>query len=65
MGDRKNQVYIAMSADILHHGHMNILEKGAELGDVIVGLLTDEAISSYKRLPYLTYQQREAVLRNI
>ena len=65
MRDGTKSVYVGMSADILHPGHMNILEKGAELGEVIVGLLTDEAISTYKRLPYLTYEQREAVIRNI
>ena len=49
------KVYIGMSADIIHPGHLNIIKKGAELGEVIIGLLTDKAISSYKRLPYLTY----------
>ena len=38
------KVYIAMSADIIHPGHLNIIKKGAELGDVTVGLLTDKAI---------------------
>ncbi len=54
-----------MSADILHHGHLNIIKKGNELGNVTIGLLTDNAISSYKRLPYLTYNQREEILVNI
>jgi phosphoenolpyruvate phosphomutase len=47
------KVYIAMSADLIHHGHLNIIEEGRKLGDVIVGVLTDKAIASYKRLPYL------------
>ena len=42
-----------MSADLIHHGHLNIIEEGRKLGDVIVGVLTDKAIASYKRLPYL------------
>ena len=42
-----------MSADLVHPGHLNILEKASEYGEVIVGLLTDEAIASYKRLPYM------------
>ena len=49
----------------IHPGHLNIIKKGAELGEVIIGLLTDKAISSYKRLPYLTYDQREEILINI
>ncbi len=58
-------VYIGMSADLLHPGHINIIEHGRKLGEVTVGLLTDAAIASYKRLPYLDYQQRLAVVENI
>ena len=54
-----------MTADVLHHGHMNILEEARKYGDIIVGLLTDSAIAEYKRLPYLNYKQREIVLKNI
>ena len=59
------KVYIGMSADIIHPGHLNIIKKGQELGEVTIGLLTDRAISSYKRLPYLTYDQRKEILNNI
>jgi phosphoenolpyruvate mutase len=55
-------VYVGMSADMIHHGHINIINEAAKYGDVIVGLLTDKAIASYKRLPYLTYKEREAVV---
>lgn len=58
-------VYVGMSADFLHHGHLNILKTAAELGEVTVGLLTDEAIASYKRLPFLTWEERKAVVENI
>lgn len=58
-------VYIAMSADLVHPGHMNIFAVGRELGEITVGLLTDRAIASYKRLPFLTYEQRKAVVENI
>jgi len=51
-----------MSADLIHHGHINIISEAAKYGDVTVGLLTDKAIASYKRLPYLTYEEREAVV---
>jgi len=44
------KVYVAMSADLIHHSHLNIINTARELGYVIVGLLTDEAIASYKRL---------------
>ena len=54
-----------MSADLVHPGHLNILEKASEYGEVIVGLLTDEAIASYKRLPYMSYDQRKRVVESI
>jgi phosphoenolpyruvate phosphomutase len=58
-------VYIGMSADLIHPGHLNIIRKGAELGSVIIGLLTDEAIASYKRVPYLSFEQRKQIVENI
>jgi phosphoenolpyruvate phosphomutase len=59
------QVYIGMSADLIHSGHLNIIKKGKELGEVTIGLLTDKAIASYKRVPYLTYDQRKEIIENI
>ena len=61
----KKIVYIGMSADILHHGHLNVISEGKKLGKVIIGLLTDEAISSYKRLPLITYENRKKIIENI
>lgn len=58
-------VYIGMSADLVHPGHLNIIKEGAKLGEVVVGVLTDEAIASYKRLPYMSYEQRRAIVENI
>ena len=40
-----------MAADLIHPGHINVLQKGSEIGSVTVGLLSDEAIASYKRTP--------------
>ena len=58
-------VYVAMAADPVHPGHINVISEAAKLGDVTVGLLTDEAIASYKRLTYLTYDQRKAVVESM
>lgn len=55
-------VYVAMSADIIHPGHLNIIAQASKLGEVTVGVLTDAAIASYKRLPYMNYEQRSAVV---
>jgi len=59
------KVYIGMTIDILHHGHINIIEKAKEYGDVVIGLLTDAAIADYKRLPYLSWEERKKIVENI
>ncbi len=61
----KKIVYVGLSADILHEGHINILKTANQYGDVIVGLLTDEAIASYKNIPYLDFKKRKVVVENI
>ena len=62
---KEKKVYIGMSADIIHPGHLNILKKASSLGEVTIGLLTDSAIASYKRVPYMSYEQRFEVVSNI
>ena len=62
---KKKIVYVGLSADILHAGHINILKIASSYGEVIVGLLTDEAIASYKKVPYLDFKQRKIVLENM
>ncbi len=59
------KVYIAISADILHHGHINLINKASEYGELIVGVLTDEAVASYKRYPILSYEERIGIISNI
>lgn len=58
-------VYVGMSADLIHPGHLNIIDKAAELGQVTVGLLTDKAIASYKRLPFMDFEQRRRVVESL
>ena len=62
---QEKTVYVGMSADLVHPGHLNVISKAAELGSVTVGLLTDAAIASYKRLPYMAFEQRKQVVENI
>jgi len=59
------KVYIGMSADLIHHGHLNIIAEGRKLGKVIIGLLTDEAIVSYKRLPLITFDERKRIVESL
>ena len=62
---KKKIVYVGLAADIVHEGHINILKTASKLGYVIVGLLTDKAISSYKKLPYFDFNQRKIILENM
>ena len=61
----KKKVYVGLSVDIIHEGHINILRTASRYGEVIVGLLTDEAIASYKNIPYLDYNRRKIIVQNI
>ena len=54
-----------MSADLIHPGHMNVIKEAAKLGYLTIGLLTDEAIASYKRIPFMSFEQRKSVIENI
>ena len=58
-------VYVGMSADLVHPGHLNIIKQASEFGDVYIGLLTDKAIASYKRIPYLNFEQRKIIVENL
>lgn len=58
-------VYVGMSADLVHPGHLNVIKHAASLGEVTVGLLTDAAIASYKRVPYMSFDQRREIVENL
>lgn len=59
------KVYIAMSADILHQGHINLIRYASKLGDLTVGVLTDIAVANYKRYPLLDFEARKEIVSNI
>ena len=58
-------VYLGMIGDIMHPGLINIIHEGAKYGDLMIGLFTDRAIATHKRIPHLTYEQRKMVIENI
>lgn len=63
--NKEKIVYVGMSADLIHHGHINIINTAQKYGKVVVGVLTDKAIASYKRVPLLNFEQRKTVIENI
>ena len=62
---KKVKVYVAMGTDILHHGHINIIETARRFGEITIGLMTDKALANYKRLPLLSYEQRKKIIENV
>lgn len=58
-------VYMCFSTDILHSGHIAIIQKAARLGRLIIGVMTDEAVVSYKRYPLLPFSERKVMFENI
>ena len=61
----KKKVYVPLAVDFLHEGHINILKTAKKYGEVIVGLLSDEAIANYKTIPILKYKNRELLVKNL
>ena len=59
------KIYVGMSADLLHQGHINILKEAAKLGEVTVGLLTEKAAGELNDVPYLDYNNRKLVIENL
>ncbi len=63
---KRPYVYVPMCVDYLHHGHINILKKAKKFGKVIVGLMTDKAIKSYKkRKPIIKFQDRKKIVESL
>ncbi|MGN1433986.1 MAG: phosphoenolpyruvate mutase [Ruminococcus sp.] len=58
-------VYMCCSSDIIHSGHISIIKKAAMLGKLIIGVLSDEAVASYKRFPLLPFSERKSMFENI
>ena len=65
MSNQKKTVYVPLAVDFIHSGHLNIINIAKKYGKVTIGLLTDEAISQYKRLPILSYKERLKIVSNL
>jgi len=62
---KEKSVYMCFSTDIIHTGHINIINKAAKLGKLTIGILSDEVVASYKRFPLVPYSERKELMRNI
>ena len=63
--EKEKTVYMVMSTDVIHGGHINIINKAKKLGKLIIGVLSDEAIAGYKRFPLIPYEERKILYKNI
>ena len=55
--------YLALTLDVLHHGHINLIQKASKNCKLIVGLLTNEAVIKEKRIPVLDFKSRKKNIR--
>lgn len=59
------KVFMSMSTDVIHGGHINIIKRAAALGELTVGVLSDETVASYKRYPLLSCGERMKIVESI
>ena len=62
---KRRTVYMSFSTDVLHSGHIALIHKASRFGRLIIGVLTDEAVASYKRFPLVPFSERKALFENI
>ncbi len=65
MSNNKKTVYMSFSTDVIHGGHTSIIQKSAELGELTIGMLTDDVVASYRRFPILKYDERVKIIESI
>ena len=63
--NEEKTVYMCMSTDVIHGGHIAIINKAKKLGKLIIGVLSDEAVSSYKRFPLVPFEERKKLYQNL
>jgi cytidyltransferase-like protein len=58
------RVYVDVVADLMHAGHVEFFKKAKAMGNyLIVGVLSDADVASYKRTPILTLEERVAAVQ--
>jgi phosphoenolpyruvate phosphomutase / 2-hydroxyethylphosphonate cytidylyltransferase len=62
---KNKKVFISLTAESIHHGHIKLIDEGKKYGDIVIGLLTDNAVAKHKRLPLLNFDQRKTIIENI
>lgn len=58
-------VYVGFTLDIVHEGHLTILEKASTLGEVTVGVIADKALSGHRSLPIVNFETRKRIAQGL
>ena len=59
------KVYVCFCTDVIHEGHLNIIEQAKKYGDVVIGALSDEALIKYNRFPTIPLKERVELYKRI
>lgn len=59
------KVYTCFCTDVIHEGHLNIINEAKKYGEVYVGVLTDEAMIRFNRFPAVSFEERVEMVKNI
>ena len=58
-------VYTCFTTDVIHEGHLNIIRQARKYGQVIVGVLTDQAMIRFDRFPTIPFEERLALVKGL
>jgi phosphoenolpyruvate phosphomutase len=61
----EKKVYLAMATEIIHHAHIKIIEKAADLGELIIGVYSDKVLLQLNRTPFLTQDNRISIFSGL
>ncbi len=59
------KVFMSLSTDVIHGGHIRMIENAASLGELTIGVLNDQVVASYKRFPLLSCKERMRIAASI
>jgi len=59
------KVYTCFSTDVIHEGHLNIVNQARKYGELIIGVLSDKAMIRYNRFPTISFEERLQLVRGI
>lgn len=62
---KMKKIYACFCTDVIHEGHLNIIKQAKQYGEVIAGVLSDQAMIKYNRFPIVSFEERKRMLEEI